>query len=47
MVAADVSLAKIVENVLSVHVAQTGYAVLLNGKGEIVAMPEQADKSCG
>jgi sigma-B regulation protein RsbU (phosphoserine phosphatase) len=45
VVAADVSLAKIVENVLSVHVAQTGYAVLLNGKGEIVAMSEQAEKS--
>jgi sigma-B regulation protein RsbU (phosphoserine phosphatase) len=43
VVAADVSLAKIVENVLSVHVAQTGYAVLLNGKGEIVAMSEQAE----
>ncbi len=42
VVAADVSLAKIVENVLSVHVAQTGYAVLLNGKGEIVAMSDQA-----
>jgi len=36
-----VSLAKIVENILSVHVAQTGYAVLLNGKGEIVTMSEQ------
>ena len=45
VVAADVSLAKIVENVLSVHVAQTGYAVLLNGKGEIVTMSEQAEKS--
>ena len=43
VVAADVSLAKIVENVLSVHVAQTGYAVLLNGKGEIVAMSEKAE----
>jgi sigma-B regulation protein RsbU (phosphoserine phosphatase) len=45
VVAADVSLAKIVENVLSVHVAQTGYAVLLNGQGEIVAMSEQAGES--
>lgn len=45
VVAADVSLAKIVENVLSVHIAQTGYAVLLNGKGEIVAMSEQAERS--
>jgi sigma-B regulation protein RsbU (phosphoserine phosphatase) len=45
VVASDVSLAKIVENILAVHVAQTGYAVLINGKGEIVAMPEQAEKS--
>lgn len=45
VVASDVSLAKIVENILSVHVAQTGYAALLNGKGEIVAMSEQAEKS--
>jgi phosphoserine phosphatase RsbU/P len=43
VVAADVSLAKIVENVLSVHVAQTGYAVLLNGQGEIVAMSDTAE----
>lgn len=43
--AADVSLAKIVQNVLTVHVAKTGYAVLINGDGEIIAMPEQADKS--
>jgi len=43
--AADVSLAKILANVMSVHVARTGYAVLLNGDGEIIAMPDQADKS--
>jgi sigma-B regulation protein RsbU (phosphoserine phosphatase) len=42
--AADVSLAKIVQNVLTVHVAKTGYAVLINGDGEIIAMPDQADK---
>ncbi|KPJ86881.1 MAG: hypothetical protein AMS17_10580 [Spirochaetes bacterium DG_61] len=45
VVASDVSLAKIVENILSVHVAQTGYAVLLNGKGEIVAMSDVAERS--
>jgi sigma-B regulation protein RsbU (phosphoserine phosphatase) len=45
VVAADVSLSKIVENVLAIHVAKTGYAVLINGKGEIVAMSEQAEKS--
>lgn len=45
VVAADVSLSKIVENILGIHVAQTGYAVLLNGKGEIVAMSEKAEQS--
>ncbi|HVP17535.1 MAG TPA: SpoIIE family protein phosphatase [Spirochaetia bacterium] len=45
--AADVSLQKIVQNLLAVHVARTGYAVLLNGSGEIIAMPEQADKTLG
>ena len=45
VVAADVSLAKIVENILSIHVAQTGYAVLINGKGEIVAMSDEAAES--
>ena len=45
VVASDVSLAKIVENILSVHIAQTGYAVLINGKGEIVAMSEVAEQS--
>jgi sigma-B regulation protein RsbU (phosphoserine phosphatase) len=43
--AADVSLAKILANVMNVHVAKTGYAVLINGDGEIIAMPDQADKS--
>jgi phosphoserine phosphatase RsbU/P len=43
--AADVSLSKILSNVMAVHVAKTGYAVLLNGDGEIIAIPEQADKS--
>lgn len=43
-VGADVSLAKIVENILAVHVAQTGYALLINGKGEIVATSEEAVK---
>jgi sigma-B regulation protein RsbU (phosphoserine phosphatase) len=45
VVAADVSLAKIVENILAIHVAQTGYAVLINGKGEIVAMSDPAARS--
>jgi sigma-B regulation protein RsbU (phosphoserine phosphatase) len=37
--AADVSLAKIVKNILEVQVAETGFAILINGKGEIIAMP--------
>jgi sigma-B regulation protein RsbU (phosphoserine phosphatase) len=45
VVAADVSLAKIVENILAIHIAKTGYALLINGKGEIVAMSEQAERS--
>ncbi len=40
--AADVSLVKIVDNILGIHVAETGFAVLINGKGEIIAMPGKA-----
>ena len=39
---ADVSLNNIVETVLSVQVAKTGYAVLINGKGEVIAGPENS-----
>jgi len=39
-VGADITLDHIVENVLSVQVAQTGFAFLLNGRGDIIAMPE-------
>ncbi len=39
-VAADLTLNQIIENVLSIHVARTGFAFLTNGKGEIIAMPE-------
>jgi sigma-B regulation protein RsbU (phosphoserine phosphatase) len=42
-VAADVSLAKVVENILEIHVAETGFAILINGKGEIIAMPEAVE----
>ncbi|MCP4426749.1 MAG: SpoIIE family protein phosphatase [Chloroflexi bacterium] len=40
-VAADIILNQIIENVLSIQVAQTGFAFLMNGKGEIIAMPEE------
>jgi len=39
-VAADITLNNIVENILSIQVARTGFAFLMNGKGEIIAMPE-------
>lgn len=45
VVAADVSLAKIVENILAIHVAETGYALLINGQGEIMAMSDDAARS--
>ncbi|MBN1875086.1 MAG: SpoIIE family protein phosphatase [Anaerolineae bacterium] len=43
-VCADVTLDKIIENVLSIQVARTGFAFLMNGKGEIIAMPETGYK---
>lgn len=41
-IGADIILDQIVESVLSIQVAQTGFAFLMNGKGEIIAMPEKA-----
>jgi len=43
-VGADITLAKIIENVLELRVAKTGFAFLMNGKGEIIAMPETGFK---
>ncbi len=39
-VGADVTLDNIIENILSIKVARTGFAFLMNGKGELIAMPE-------
>jgi phosphoserine phosphatase RsbU/P len=39
-VGADITLNNIVENILSIQIARTGFAFLMNGKGEIIAMPE-------
>lgn len=39
-VGADITLNNIVENILSIQVAKTGFAFLMNGNGEIIAMPE-------
>ncbi|MCP5098914.1 MAG: hypothetical protein GY943_25460, partial [Chloroflexi bacterium] len=35
----DLSLDKIIEDVLSIRVAETGFAFLINSNGEIIAMP--------
>ncbi len=43
-VGADITLSKIVENVLGIRVARTGFAFLMNGDGEIIAMPEAGFK---
>ncbi len=37
----DLSLGKIIEDVLSIRVAETGFAFLINSKGEVIAMPEE------
>ncbi|MCB0062913.1 MAG: SpoIIE family protein phosphatase, partial [Caldilineaceae bacterium] len=38
-VGADITLNSIIDNLLSITVADTGFAFLLNGAGEIIAMP--------
>ncbi|GAB4151701.1 MAG: SpoIIE family protein phosphatase [Roseiflexaceae bacterium] len=38
--AADIKLDSIIQNILSFKVARTGFAFLMNGKGEVIAMPE-------
>ena len=43
-VGADITLAKIIDNILSIQVAKTGFAFLMNGRGEIIAMPEAGFK---
>ena len=37
----DLSLDKIIEDVLSIRVAETGFAFLVNSSGEVIAMPEE------
>ncbi|MCP5101414.1 MAG: SpoIIE family protein phosphatase, partial [Chloroflexi bacterium] len=37
----DLSLDKIIEDVLSIRVAETGFAFLINSNGEIIAMPDE------
>jgi phosphoserine phosphatase RsbU/P len=46
-VGADITLNSIVENVLSFKVAKTGFAFLMNGQGEVIAMPETGFKLFG
>lgn len=38
-VGADITLNSIIENVLSITVARSGFAFLINGSGELIAMP--------
>lgn len=38
-VGADITLNSIIDNLLSITVAETGFAFLLNGDGEVIAMP--------
>ena len=37
----DLSLGKIIEDVLAIRVAETGFAFLINSNGEVIAMPEE------
>ena len=39
-VGVDVTLNQIIENVLSVKIAQSGFAFLMDGEGKVIAMPE-------
>ncbi|MEZ4619309.1 MAG: cache domain-containing protein [Caldilineaceae bacterium] len=38
-VGADITLNSIINNLLSITVAESGFAFLLNGNGEVIAMP--------
>lgn len=38
-VGADITLNSIIENILSIQIGRTGFAFLLNGEGELIAMP--------
>ncbi|KAF0106722.1 MAG: sigma-B regulation protein RsbU (phosphoserine phosphatase) [Anaerolineaceae bacterium] len=39
-VGVDITLNAIVENILSIQIAETGFAFLMDGQGNIIAMPE-------
>ncbi|MFW5799589.1 MAG: hypothetical protein ACOCV8_02140, partial [Spirochaetota bacterium] len=41
----DMTLNNMIENILSIKVAETGYAFLMNGEGKIIAMPEKGYES--
>ena len=40
-VGTDLLLSPIIEDVLAVHVAESGFGFLMNGQGEIIAMPQE------
>lgn len=46
-VGADITLSQIIENVLSFRVGETGFAFLVDGDGEVIAMPEVGFKLFG
>jgi sigma-B regulation protein RsbU (phosphoserine phosphatase) len=46
-VQADVSLNQIVEDVLSIKLANTGFAFLIDGQGNVIAMPEAGNNLFG
>ena len=43
----DLSLGKIIEDVLAIRVAETGFAFLINSNGEVIAMPERGLYAAG
>lgn len=43
----DLSLDKIIEDVLAIRVAETGFAFLINSNGEIIAMPDEGYELLG
>lgn len=47
VIAADFQLGKIAENISSIRFAKTGYAILLDGDGHVIAMPPEAYKDFG
>ncbi len=43
----DITLSNIIENMVSVKMGESGFAILINGKGDVIAMPEAGYKLFG